>query len=370
MGNLAFVGAHAINGVSALHTELMRKTVFHDLAQALSRTASTTRPTASRPRRWLMPVQPGADRAHRRRHRRPTSSTTPKRLRDLEPVRRATRRSSERFAAARAARTRMALARLIRERIGVRVDPDALFDVQVKRIHEYKRQLLNIIETVALYDAIRAPAELDWVPRVKIFAGKAAPSYQQAKLIIKLANDVARVVNDDPSVRGMLKVVFLPNYNVSLAEVIIPAADSPSRFPPPGMEASGTGNMKFALNGALTHRHARRRQRRDPRAGRRRQHLHLRADRRGGRRAARRRPSTPRRGDRGVAGAHQALTRSRSKRASSRRTIASATAASSTPVRPRLVHGLRRLRRLCRYAQRQRRRAVARSRRHGGARRS
>ena len=117
------------------------------------------------------------------------------------------------------------LAEVVRERMGIRLDPNALFDIQVKRIHEYKRQLLNIIETVALYDQIRSHPELNWVPRVKIFAGKAAPTYHNAKLIIKLANDVARVINSNPTVRSVLKVVFVPNYNVSLAEILVPAAD-------------------------------------------------------------------------------------------------------------------------------------------------
>jgi len=127
-----------------------------------------------------------------------------------------------------------------------------MFDVHVKRIHEYKRQLLNIIETVALYQAIKADPHKNWAPRVKFFAGKAAASYIMAKTVIKLINDVAKVVNADPQTRDLLQVVFLPNFNVSLAEVIIPAADLSEQISTAGMEASGTGNMKFGLNGALT----------------------------------------------------------------------------------------------------------------------
>jgi starch phosphorylase len=145
-----------------------------------------------------------------------------------------------------------ALSRFVNEQMGLPLDPDALFDVHIKRIHEYKRQLLNVLETIAFYNAVRAHPTHAWIPRVKIFAGKAAAGYQQAKLVIKLINDIARIVNRDPVVRGRLKVVFLPNYNVSLAEAIIPAADLSEQMSTAGMEASGTGNMKLALNGALT----------------------------------------------------------------------------------------------------------------------
>jgi len=144
------------------------------------------------------------------------------------------------------------LARIIQETIHVKVDPNAMFDVQIKRIHEYKRQLLNILQTVSLYGLMRAHPMRNWAPRVKIFAGKAAPSYHRAKLIIKLAHDVAKVINADPTLHGALKVAFLPNYNVSLAERIIPAADLSEQISTAGMEASGTGNMKLGLNGALT----------------------------------------------------------------------------------------------------------------------
>src|SRR6202034_1110829 len=147
---------------------------------------------------------------------------------------------------------KIVLARLIGEKINIKVDPAALFDVQIKRIHEYKRQLLNILEAIALYQAMKDDPQREWVPRVKIFAGKAAASYRYAKLIIKLINDVAEIVNKDPVIAGRLKIVFLADYNVSLAEVIIPAADLSEQISTAGMEASGTGNMKLAMNGALT----------------------------------------------------------------------------------------------------------------------
>jgi starch phosphorylase len=248
MGNLAFVGSHSINGVSALHTELMKETVFADLHK-LYPDRINNKTNGITPRRWLMQCNPGLFNLIR-------EAIGDAFMDDAEQLKALdafadNKDFQERFAAIKR-ENKNRLANLVGSRMGVRIDPAAMFDIQIKRIHEYKRQLLNIIEAVALYDQIRSHPELDWVPRVKLFAGKAAPSYHNAKLIIKLANDVAKVINNDPSVRGLLKVVFVPNYNVSLAEIMVPAADLSEQISTAGMEASGTGNMKFALNGALT----------------------------------------------------------------------------------------------------------------------
>ncbi len=248
MGHLAFLGSHKVNGVSKLHTELMRETVFRDL-NALYPLRIVNKTNGIAFRRWLSEANPGLTRLIVDAVGEPALDDSDA-LRGLEKLA-ADTAFRERFAKMRRA-NKVALARLIRERADVAVDPEALFDVQIKRIHEYKRQLLNILETIAFYEAIRARPAGNWVPRVKLFAGKAAPSYEQAKLIIKLANDVAKVVNHDPAVRGLLKVVFLANYNVSLAEAMIPASDLSEQISTAGMEASGTGNMKLALNGALT----------------------------------------------------------------------------------------------------------------------
>jgi starch phosphorylase len=248
MGNLAFVGSHSINGVSALHTELMKETVFADLHK-LYPDRINNKTNGITPRRWLMQCNPGLFNLIREAIGDAFMDDADQ-LKALDAF--ADKKDfQERFAAIKR-ENKNRLANLVGSRMGVRIDPAAMFDIQIKRIHEYKRQLLNIIEAVALYDQIRSHPELDWVPRVKLFAGKAAPSYHNAKLIIKLANDVARVINNDPSVRGLLKVVFVPNYNVSLAEIMVPAADLSEQISTAGMEASGTGNMKFALNGALT----------------------------------------------------------------------------------------------------------------------
>jgi starch phosphorylase len=248
MGHLAFLGSHCVNGVSELHTRLLRKTVFHDIAgtvptQIINKTNGITF------RRWLYDAnEPLTALLVKRLGERALDD--PRCLNELEPL------AHDAEFVAQYQKTRAAnkwrLADLLHARTGVRVPPQALFDVHIKRVHEYKRQLLNILESIALYQAVRAHPHENWVPRVKIFAGKAAASYDRAKLIIKLANDVARVVNADPVVGDRLKVVFAPNYNVSLAEAIIPAADLSEQISTAGMEASGTGNMKLALNGALT----------------------------------------------------------------------------------------------------------------------
>ncbi|GAA0273667.1 glycogen/starch/alpha-glucan phosphorylase [Alteraurantiacibacter aestuarii] len=248
MANLAFAGAHSVNGVAALHTELMKETVFSDLHK-LYPGKINNKTNGVTPRRWLMQCNPGLTGVIKDAIGDAFLDDTEK-LQDLNALA-GDAQLGERIAEVKRS-NKLVLADHIKALTGVRVDPDALFDVQIKRIHEYKRQLLNLIETVALYDQIRSHPEKDWVPRVKIFGGKAAPTYHNAKLIIKLANDIARRINSDPSVGGLLKVVFIPNYNVTLAERIIPAADLSEQISTAGMEASGTGNMKFALNGALT----------------------------------------------------------------------------------------------------------------------
>jgi starch phosphorylase len=248
MGWLSFVGSHKVNGVSALHTDLMRETVFSAFNRIYpGRIVNKTNGITFR--RWLMCANPGLTELL-------VDTVGVRVLDDVSLLADFAKHADdsavqERMKAIRRGH-KVHLSNLIQKRLGVRVDPDAMFDSQVKRVHEYKRQLLNILETVALYDAMRAQPTREWTPRVKIFAGKAAASYHNAKLVIKLINDVAQVVNNDPTLRGMLKVVFLPNYNVSLAEAIMPASDLSEQISTAGMEASGTGNMKFALNGALT----------------------------------------------------------------------------------------------------------------------
>lgn len=249
MGNLAFLGAHSINGVSALHTRLMRDTVFRDLHRLYPQRVNN-KTNGVTFRRWLFQINPLLTHLLVDALGPEVLESPETTLEKLQPQAEQAAFRDE-YALCRR-RNKEALAQLVQRQSGLLLDTEAIFDVQIKRIHEYKRQLLNLLHTVALYQAIRNDPTTDWVPRVKIFAGKAAASYRQAKLIIKLANDISRTINGDPTVRGLLKVVFIPNYNVSLAETIIPAADLSEQISTAGLEASGTSNMKFALNGALT----------------------------------------------------------------------------------------------------------------------
>lgn len=248
MGHLAFLGSRKVNGVSALHGELMRATVFQDLHR-LHPQRITHITNGITIRRWLVQSNPGLTQLLR-------DTLGESWIADAEGL--AALRGFqgdaaflERYAAIKRA-NKERLAGIVVDRLGLRLNPDALFDIQIKRIHEYKRQLLNVLETIAHYLAIQAEPEREWIPRVKLFAGKAAASYHRAKLVIKLINDVARVINRDPVTRDRLQVAFLPNYNVSLAESMVPAADLSEQISTAGMEASGTGNMKLALNGAMT----------------------------------------------------------------------------------------------------------------------
>jgi starch phosphorylase len=248
MGQLAFVGSHRINGVSAMHSDLMKETVFHDL-HYLYPDRITNKTNGITFRRWLTLANPKLTDLLRQACGEAVLDD-PSYLSRLEN--RASDSAFQQQFRSVKHHNKTVLARLIGERLNVGIDPGALFDIQIKRIHEYKRQLLNILEAIALYQAMKDEPQRDWVPRVKIFAGKAAASYRYAKLIIKLINDVAEIVNNDPAIGGRLKIAFLADYNVSLAEVIIPAADLSEQISTAGMEASGTGNMKLALNGALT----------------------------------------------------------------------------------------------------------------------
>ncbi|MEY4753282.1 MAG: hypothetical protein RJA44_957, partial [Pseudomonadota bacterium] len=248
MAYLAVVASHSINGVSALHSELMKQSIFADFAQIWPERFNN-KTNGVTPRRWLAQANPGLAALLDQR----LGKGWRRQLDQLEGLRHSVDIPGFLGAFRRVKRhNKERLARLVLQQVGVNLNPDALFDVQVKRIHEYKRQLLNVLHVVTRYQRILANPDANWVPRVAIFAGKAASAYHMAKLVIKLINDVAKTVNNDARVGDKLKVVFIPNYSVSLAEVIIPAADLSEQISTAGTEASGTGNMKFALNGALT----------------------------------------------------------------------------------------------------------------------
>ena len=248
MAHLAVVASHTVNGVAKLHSELMKRTIFKDFAELYpDRFTNVTNGIAVR--RWLKQSNRGLSALLTERLGHAWEND----LEELERLRWAADDAEfrEHFAAIKTQnKTRMA--EVVLRRIGIEVDPASLFDVQVKRFHEYKRQLLNLLYVVTRYNRIRANPEADIVPRTVIFSGKAAPGYVMAKAIIKLINNVARVVNSDASINGRLKVAFLPDYDVSLAQHIMPAADLSEQISTAGMEASGTGNMKLSLNGALT----------------------------------------------------------------------------------------------------------------------
>ena len=248
MAHLAIVGSHKVNGVAQIHTELMKQTIFADFdryfpGKIINLTNGIT------PRRWLNQANPllaalitsrigdgWLKDLNQLRHLIPLAEDAQFRQ-QIAAVKRA---NKQRFAAG------------LKSSLGMEIDGDSLFDVQIKRIHEYKRQLLNVLHVVSLYKRLCDDPHSDTVPRTIIFGGKAAPGYATAKLIIKLINDVADIVNNDIRIRGRLKLVFVPNYGVSVAESIIPAADLSEQISTAGTEASGTGNMKLALNGALT----------------------------------------------------------------------------------------------------------------------
>ncbi|RSZ42573.1 MULTISPECIES: glycogen/starch/alpha-glucan phosphorylase [unclassified Variovorax] len=252
MAYVAVLASHSVNGVSGLHSELMKQSIFSDFAKIFPERFNN-KTNGVTPRRWLAQANP------------PLAALLDQRIgkgwrRDLSQLE-ALKPMAAQPAFVRAFRhakreNKLRLANWVEQHLKIDIDTDAMFDVQVKRIHEYKRQLLNVLHVVARYhrilDAQAAGGPVDIVPRVVVFAGKAASAYAMAKLVIRLINDVASTVNADARVGKLLKVVFLPNYSVSLAEVIMPAADLSEQISTAGTEASGTGNMKFALNGALT----------------------------------------------------------------------------------------------------------------------
>jgi starch phosphorylase len=248
MANLAIVGSSSVNGVAELHTQLLEQRVLKDFFEFWP-SKFNNKTNGITPRRWLLKANPHLARLI-------TEAigdqwiTDLDHLRNLEPFAEDAA-FRQKFRAAKK-RNKEMLAQQIAHETGIVVSPDSLFDVQVKRLHEYKRQLLLVLYIVVLYGRLKKNPALDVVPRTFIFAGKAAPGYLMAKLIIKLIHQVAEVINRDPQVSGKMKVVFLPNYRVSLAERIIPAADLSEQISLAGTEASGTGNMKMQLNGAVT----------------------------------------------------------------------------------------------------------------------
>lgn len=249
MAHLAIVGSHRVNGVSALHSDLLRKLTFKDFDRFFPKKIVNVT-NGITPRRWLYQSNPALSELI-------CEAIGPDWVRNLSLLKALEPLADDsqfraRFAAVKQV-NKIQLAQKIFYFLGQEIDPDSLFDVQVKRIHEYKRQLLNLLRAIALYNRLTEPdCNTDVVPRTLIFGGKAAPGYAMAKLIIRLINDVADVIDNDPAVNDRLKILFIPNYDVTTASDIIPAAELSQQISTAGMEASGTGNMKLALNGALT----------------------------------------------------------------------------------------------------------------------
>ena len=248
MANLAIVGSHSTNGVSKIHTELLRSSTVRDLAELFPERFNN-KTNGVTPRRWLKLANPALAEAI-------SQAIGSEWWRDLGELRRLRPLAEDRGFQAdflRVKRTaKVKLADWLKQTSGVVVDPDSIFDCQVKRLHEYKRQLLNALRVVVLYNRLRANAALQMTPRTFLFGGKAAPAYRLAKIIIKFINNLARTLDGDRQVAGRLKVVFIPEYDVSVAERLIPAADVSNQISTAGYEASGTSNMKFMMNGALT----------------------------------------------------------------------------------------------------------------------
>ena len=248
MANLAIVGSHSTNGVAAIHSELLRTRTVKDLAELFPK-RFTNKTNGVTPRRWLLLANSALANTI-------TESIGDGWITDLSQLTRLKSRADDRgfrdaFREAKR-KAKWQFADWLRWYSGQTVDPDSIFDCQIKRIHEYKRQLLNALRIVVVYNRLRANAKLEMAPRTFFFAGKAAPAYQLAKLIIKFLNNLATTIDGDPAMRGRLKVVFLPDYCVSLAERLIPASDVSNQISTAGYEASGTSNMKFMMNGALT----------------------------------------------------------------------------------------------------------------------
>lgn len=248
MATLGIVGSHKVNGVAALHSELIKKTIFKDFVE-LWPEKFTNKTNGITPRRWLR-------QCNRELADLITGTIGEGWLTELSQLRKIDKLATDKAFQKRFARikwtNKQKLAAYVQENMGVKLNPDAMFDIQIKRIHEYKRQLMAALHAAVLYNRIKADPMAAFTPRVVLFAGKAAPGYYMAKMYIKLINSIAEKVNHDPQVGDKLTVLFLPNYSVSLAERMIPAADLSEQISTAGMEASGTGNMKFALNGALT----------------------------------------------------------------------------------------------------------------------